>query len=102
MIKSFKYKNSKGEIKDYIIGVLSETPDYMMGIDINSLLNTIEDSIIRENTKNKIYKILENSSVSFYNNLKESRFSEKKPIKGFESDWMKFFKNFKKINLIKN
>lgn len=42
-IKKFNYTNSRGESKEHDVFVLSETPDYLMGIDGNSLMKTIID-----------------------------------------------------------
>lgn len=38
MLKTFIYKNSKGEVNKHTVYVLSETPDYLMGIDALSAL----------------------------------------------------------------
>lgn len=38
MLKTFTYKNSKGEVNKHTVYVLSETPDHLMGIDALSVL----------------------------------------------------------------
>lgn len=38
MLKTFMYKNSKGERNSHIVYVLSETPEHLMGIDALSAL----------------------------------------------------------------
>lgn len=43
-IREFKYTNSKGESKKHLIFALSETPDYLMGIDVESVLKNIVDA----------------------------------------------------------
>lgn len=102
MIQSFKYKNSKGEIKERLVAVLSETPDYLLGLEINNILNPIEDSKVKEETKKRIYSMFENRKVTFYTDLKSSRLSEKTVIEGFDNSWMKAFRNFKKVNIIQD
>lgn len=102
MIQSFKYQSSKGEIKERLVAVISETPDYLLGLEINNILNPIEDSVIKEETKKRIYSIFENRKVTFYTDLKSSRLSEKTGIEGFDESWMKAFRNFKKVNIIQD
>lgn len=38
MLKTFTYKNSKGEVNKHTVYALSETPDHLMGIDALSVL----------------------------------------------------------------
>lgn len=186
MIKTFDYTNSKGESKKHIIAVLSETPDYLMGIDLASVVHKIigneewfdhfymiqdkkiihkdvidliqqynvisnemknianysvleEDVNIfysdasdyiydirnlenKENIKhfnlldetnpipnffkakdeyNKIVNLFRYREPTVYKDLKESRSAEKKLIEGFNNEWMKSFKNFKKSGIQK-
>lgn len=187
MIKTFNYINSKGESKKHSVAVLSETPDYLMGIDLFSIIKKIIDNedwfeknfymlqnkkivyksiidliqhciVIQNEMKNVAnYSVLEEDVDVFYNtvnedlcdttnlentekikhfnlldetnpipnffkakdeynkiisvfkfreptiykDLKESRSAEKKPIEGFDNEWMKSFKNFKKSGIQK-
>lgn len=186
MIKSFNYTNSKGETKKHIVAVISETPDYLMSLDLGSVVHkiiedekwfdnfymiqnnkveskdivdlihqynlitneietvkdysvnsdditvfynenhtsisnsdnlkgsenikhfdllgeseTIPNFIKAKNEYNKIIDVFKNRESIKYNDLKESRSTEKKPIEGFDNEWMKSFKNFKKSGIQK-
>lgn len=186
MIKSFNYTNSKGETKKHIVAVLSETPEYLLGIDLGSVVHkiiedekwfdnlymcpedkglelkniidliqhynliqheietikdfslyskdvdvfykedhtpikdvknlseeslecfdlineteTIPNFLKAKNEYNKIVGLFKNRESTKYNDLKESRSAEKKPIEGFDNEWMKSFKNFKKSGIQK-
>lgn len=43
-LRQFNYTNSKGEKNEHSIFALSETPDYLMGIDINKALELVIDA----------------------------------------------------------
>lgn len=42
-LRKFNYTNSKGEKHSHIVYALSETPDYLMGIDVNKALELVVD-----------------------------------------------------------
>lgn len=42
-LRKFNYTNSKGEKHSHIVYVLSETPEYLMGIDVNKALELVVD-----------------------------------------------------------
>lgn len=52
-LRKFNYVNSKGEKQKHIICALSETPEYLMGIDVNSLIKTIIDNNDKDFTVTK-------------------------------------------------
>lgn len=119
MVKTFMYTNSKGETKPHVIAVTSETPDYLMGIDIKKVIaNVIGDD--DWSSKKLYYFSQENddeyhdggilSLISFYNvNQEEKAPQEKydfyyldKEIKrfGYEDDKEFLDNNADKANLI--
>lgn len=50
-------------------------------------------------TYEKMQEVLLNRDPTQYQSLQESRAASKKPIEGFDKEWMKAFKNFKKSGI---
>lgn len=48
---------------------------------------------------NKLMEVLGTRPATKYESLKESKFSDKKPINNFNTAWFKSFKNFKKSGI---
>lgn len=73
-LKEFTYKKKDGKISDYNLMILNETPDHMMGIDLNKLSE---------------------EEVSEIKNIQEEYEKKIKP-------YMKAYRNFIKENIIEN
>lgn len=95
-VKNFNYTNSKGETKNHTVFLLSETPDYLMGIDVDALVTEEKNKDI---VYNELVKILGKREPTQYQTLAESKSLEKKPIEGFDKSWFRAFRNFKKSNI---
>ena len=88
MIKDFKY-NSKGEIKERHVFVLHENNQYLEGLDL---------SYLTEDEKKKVQEVLKDHVVGDI----PPRGTKASPIKGYEPEWNKAWRRFKKESFVVN